>query len=100
MVTVDVCASRPYVACLMRLLLLFSVFLSALSGIGVSARAPGVAQAVAGRIAVKVAVAPAAKRSLTRPTFLLPTLDVVAGTSVVPGFAAIAQPLWASRRRE
>jgi hypothetical protein len=97
---VDLLASRPYVASAMRLLLLLSVLLSALSGVGVSARAPGVAQAVAGRNAVEAVVTPAAQGTPARPVSSLPTLHAVAGTSVVPMLMAISQPLWASRRRE
>ena len=82
----------------MRLILLLSALLAALSGAGASARAPQ-AQAVA--VAARVAVAPAARAHL----HVLPPVvrDVAAAATVDvprPTFLLPAPRLWAERRRE
>ncbi len=98
--TVDVSAPRSYVASVMRVLLFLSVLLSALTGVGASARAPGVAQAVAGRSVQALAVVPAKHAAQARQPADLPGLRAVASISATPLAVGTAEPLWANRRRE
>ena len=97
---VDVLPSRPYVPGAMRVLLFLSVLLSALTGVGASARAPGVAQAVAERSVQALAVAPAKRTAQARPLAELPLLRAIAFTAMTPLAVGTAEPLWANRRRE
>ena len=82
-----------------NLLLLLSALLSALSGVGASARQPQVAQAVAqqARVAApRLAAAPA-----TRPALVLPGLAALAVAPAARGWTLAAiEPAFATRRRE
>ncbi|NJR79102.1 hypothetical protein [Sphingomonas corticis] len=83
----------------MNLLLLLSALLSALTGVGASARQPQVAQAVAqqARVAApRLAAAPAA-----RPVAALPAPALLAAAPLAARWTlAAAEPLFAGRRRE
>ncbi|WP_375270165.1 hypothetical protein [Sphingomonas sp.] len=84
----------------MNLLLLLSALLSALTGIGGSARQPQLAQAVAQE---KVARAPAAVRAvpLSRPVQVLTRVAALAGAPIARGWALLpVEPAFAGRRRE
>lgn len=90
-----------YVFRAMNLLLLLSALLSALSGIGGSARAPGVAQAVAGASVVAPRLVPAQARAAPRPVAALPTRRASAAIGVVPAIPRVVSvPAWADRQRE
>lgn len=82
-----------------NLLLLLSALLSALSGVGASARQPQVAQAVAqqARVAApQITTAPA-----LRPMVALPALAAQAAAPVARGWSLAAiEPAFATRRRE
>jgi hypothetical protein len=85
----------------MNLLLLLSALLSALSGIGGTARAPHQARAVAGASVVAVRVAPSRAQVAHRQVSALPTPASVAPIGVVPVAPSIAAvPAWVDRRRE
>lgn len=97
---VDARPGASYVHRRMNLLLLLSALLSALSGVGGSARQPQVAQAVAQQAR---AVAPrlAAAVPAARPVAALPALAVLATAPVVRVAVPVAAiPLYATRRRE
>jgi len=90
-----------YVLGAMNLLLLLSALLSALSGIGGSARAPGVAQAVAGASVVAPRLVPAQARAARRPMAAPPTRFASAAIGVVPAIPRVViVPAWVDRRRE
>jgi hypothetical protein len=82
-----------------NLLLLLSALLSALTGVGASARQPQVAQAVAQQ--ARAAVTASRPAVAHRPIVLAPSLAVLAGAPLasVLHLAAI-EPVFASRRRE
>jgi len=83
-----------------NLLLLLSALLSALTGIGGSARQPQLAQAVAQE---KVARAPAAVRAvlLSRPVQVLAGLTMLARAPIARGWSLLpGEPAFAGRRRE
>lgn len=83
-----------------NLLLLLSALLSAMTGIGGSARQPQVAQAVAQQVNA-AAIASAARRIAARPVQRRATLAVSSIAPVARVLALIArEPLFASRRRE
>ncbi|VXC56221.1 hypothetical protein [Sphingomonas sp. 8AM] len=82
-----------------NLLLLLSALLSALTGVGATAREPQVAQAVAQQVKA-AAIASAARHLATRPAapLALPVASRVAPVARV--FVLVAEPLFADRRRE
>lgn len=84
----------------MRVLLFLSVLLSALTGVGASARSPDVAQAVAGRSVQAQAVAPAASAAVVRPSAALPNLRAIAATAAIAVAVRADEPIWATRKRE
>lgn len=82
-----------------NLLLLLSALLSALSGVGASARQPQVAQAVAQQ--ARVAAPRAVTAPALRPALVLPSLAAAALAPVARGWALAAiEPAFAIRRRE
>lgn len=91
---------RSYVG-RVKLLLLLSALLSALTGVQAGARAPRAAVAVS-----QVAVLSAPLRSASvalggRPSLILPTLADRARAAIAPVWRlAVVVPLYASRRRE
>ncbi|HEX8485824.1 hypothetical protein [Sphingomonas sp.] len=84
----------------MRLLLLLSVLLSALTGAGASARVSSAAHTVAERSVVTLALAPAQRAVNLRPMATVPVLRAVAELAGEPVAVSDAEPLWANRRRE
>lgn len=83
-----------------NLLLLLSALLSALTGIGGSARQPQLAQAVA-QEKVSRPVVGARAVSLTRPVQALAALACAAWAPIARGWALLpAEPVFAGRRRE
>ncbi|WP_375394619.1 hypothetical protein [uncultured Sphingomonas sp.] len=85
----------------MNLLLLLSALLSALTGVGVGARRPEVAQSVAVQAITTTPARVAATTIASRPIAALPTLAAAAGfdVSAIPVLIGMTH-LWASRRRE
>ncbi|WP_394647650.1 hypothetical protein [uncultured Sphingomonas sp.] len=84
----------------MNLLLLLSALLSALTGVGGTARQPQVAQAVAQQVKA-AAIASAARRIAARPVQALARLTTSSIAPIARAFALkAAEPAYASRRRE
>ncbi|WP_184504452.1 hypothetical protein [Sphingomonas endophytica] len=83
-----------------NLLLLLSALLSALTGVGATARQPQVAQAVAQQVKA-AAIASAARHLVTRPvpSRATPAASRMAPVARVFALAAI-EPIFAGRRRE
>jgi hypothetical protein len=82
-----------------NLLLLLSALLSALTGVGASARQPQVAQAVAQQAQAAATVSRPAVAH--RPLIITPSLATFATEPVAVALhIAAAEPLFASRRRE
>jgi hypothetical protein len=82
-----------------NLLLLLSALLSALTGVGASARQPQVAQAVAQQ--ARAAVTASRPAVAHRPLITAPSLATLATAPVAVALhIAAAEPVFASRRRE
>ncbi|SFP62842.1 hypothetical protein [Sphingomonas rubra] len=85
----------------MNLLLLLSALLSALTGVGASARAPERAQAVAEASIGRAAQAIAPAHAISRPANVVPALVAAAQPIVLLTTPAPrALPRWIDRRRE
>ncbi|WP_156025867.1 hypothetical protein [Sphingomonas phyllosphaerae] len=83
-----------------NLLLLLSALLSALTGVGGTARQPQVAQAVAQQVKA-AAIASAARHLATRPAASRATPFVSRSAPIARVFVLVAiEPLFAGRRRE
>jgi cytochrome c553 len=83
-----------------NLLLLLSALLSALTGVGGTARQPQVAQAVAQQVKA-AAIASAARHLATRPAPSPATPAAVRRAPIARAFAlAAVEPIFAGRRRE
>lgn len=82
-----------------NLLLLLSALLSALTGVGGSARQPQVAQAVAQQ--ARAAVTASRPAAAHRPVAAAPSLAMLAAAPFVSALRlTVSEPLFASRRRE
>ena len=82
-----------------NLLLLLSALLSALTGVGASARQPQVAQAVAQQ--AEAAVTASRPAAAHRPVVVAPSLAMLARAPIALALRiAAVEPLFASRRRE
>lgn len=96
----DVRGRRPYVD-VVKLLLLLSALLSALTGVGGGGRAQQTAVAVSQRVSPAVAPRAVQPTISGRPTSALPGLAGVAAQVTRPIWRITAAvPLFASRRRE
>lgn len=84
----------------MNLLLLLSALLSALTGVGASARAPERAQAVAVVGVGRTAKALAPAHVASRPVSTAPRLAAVAALGIVLPVLVRDAPRWTDRRRE